>query len=102
MRLRDFSFIMDADERHKIKNGCEALDNLGLWTWLSEYKPEDGLGFSFASHPNMYKISNCMESLPNPPRHSGFSFTSTMRQLRFIAKFGLQKYKECVRTHVWI
>lgn len=100
MRLRDFSFVLDTEERLRIKNGCDALDKLDLWTWLSEYTPDDGLGFSLVSHPNMYKISKCMESLPNPPQHSGFSFMSTMRQLRFIAKFGISKYKECVRDQI--
>jgi hypothetical protein len=102
MRLRDFSFILDPEERLRIKNGCETLDKLDLWSWLSEYIPEDGLGYSLSSHPNMYKIGKCMETLTNPPRHSGFSFTYTMRHLRFIAKFGLTKYKECVIDRVWI
>jgi hypothetical protein len=100
MRLRDFSFILDTEERLRIKNGCDALDKLDLWSWLSEYKSEDGIGFSLYSHPNMYKIGKCMETLPNSPRHSGFSFTSTMRQLQFIAKFGLSKYKDCVRDRI--
>lgn len=98
MRLRDFSFILDTEERLRIKNGCDTLDKLDLWTWLSEYKPEDGLGYSIDSHPNMYKINRCMETLPKPIRHSRFSFTYTMRQLQFIAKFGMDKYCQRVRS----
>jgi len=100
MRLRDFSFISNLDDRNKIMNGCAALDKLDLWEWLAEYRPEEGLGYSCESHPNMYRISKLMESLPNPQRHSGFSFIRTMRQLRFIAKFGMDKYSECVTRGV--
>lgn len=100
MRLRDFSFIANVDDRNKIMNGCAALDTLDLWEWLAEYKPEEGLGYSIDSHPNMYKINRCMETLPKPTRHSRFSFISTMRHLRFIAKFGMDKYCECMRSGV--
>jgi hypothetical protein len=97
MRLKDFSFIVDSDARNNLINGCDAIDALELWGWLSEYRPEDGLGYSLSSHPNMYRISKKMESMPNPPRHSGFSFTTTMRHLRFIAKFGLDRYSHFVK-----
>jgi hypothetical protein len=96
MRLRDFSFITNTDDRNKIMNGCAALDKLELWTWLAEYRPDDGFGYSIDSHPNMYEINKCMETLSKPQRHSRFSFMHTMRHLRFIAKFGMDKYCECV------
>jgi hypothetical protein len=34
-----------------------------------------------------------MESLPNPPGHSGGSFAITMRHLEYIAKNGMDKFK---------
>jgi len=90
--MQDFSFIKDEHTRRIVANGYEAVDKLELWSWLKAFDAEGG--FMFCSHPNVSAIGNKMESLENPPGHSGFSFAFTMRHLEYIAKNGLDEYKQ--------
>jgi len=90
----DFSFIRDSHTRSMVSNGYTAVSQLELWNWMKEYTPENNNGFQFSEHPYIYRIAAKMESLPNPPGHSGSSFGCTMRELEYIAKNGLDKYKE--------
>lgn len=89
----DFSFISDEFTRNIISNGYSAVNQLELWSWLKTYEPEEGRGFMWSNHPNISNIGNKMESLPNPPGHSGSSFAFTMRHLQYIAKNGIDSYK---------
>jgi hypothetical protein len=74
-------------------NGYNAVTQLELWSWMKEFDPKEG-GFMFSNDPNIYKIVGKMETLPNPPGHSGSSFALTMRHLEFIAKNGMDEYKK--------
>ena len=90
----DFSFISDSHTRSLVSNGYTAVSQLELWNWMKEYTPENDEGFAWSKHPYIYRIMDKMESLPNPPGHSGCSFAVTMRELEYIAKNGIDKYKE--------
>ena len=96
--MTDFSFISNQHNRSLIANGYMAVSQLELWKWLKKFNPEEGDGFSWTNHPNIEKIGQKMESLPNPPGHSGCSFAITMRHLEFIAKEGLDKYKTAIMS----
>lgn len=89
----DFSFIKSKDTRALISNGYCAVDQLELWSWLKDFTPNDNEGFMWSGHPNIYQIMKKMDSLPNPPEHSGSSFAFTMRHLEYIAKNGMDSYK---------
>lgn len=89
----DFAFIPDAHTRGMISNGYTAVSQLELWDWMKNFNPKSDEGFMFTEHPNAYRISEKMESLPNPPGHSGSSFASTMRLLEYIAKHGVDKFR---------
>ena len=91
--MADFSFIRDEHTRELVSNGYTAISQLELFGWLKDFIPNGNEGFMFSSDPNIYKIIGRMESLPNPPGHSGCSFAITMRHLEHIAKHGLDKYK---------
>jgi hypothetical protein len=88
----NLSFIQDKNMRNMVANGHEAVTQLELWEWLSTFEPFNG--FMFSSNDNVTAIGNKMESLPNPPGHSGASFGVTMRHLQFIAKHGMDNYKK--------
>ena len=90
----NFNFISDSHTRSLVSNGYQAVSQLELWDWMKSFTPATGDGFMWTSHPNVYKIMEKMESLPNPPGHSGSSFAITMRQLELIAKNGIDKYKQ--------
>jgi hypothetical protein len=91
--MTDFSFIRDPHTRHLISNGYTAVNQLELLGWLSNFCPRDREGFMWSSHPNIKKICDKMESLPDAPGHSGSSFAITMRHLEYIAKHGIEEYK---------
>lgn len=90
--MTDLSFINDSHLRSMISNGHQAVTQLELWSWMKTFDPNDR-GFMFSSDPNVILIGRTMDTLPNPPGHSGSSFGTTMRHLQFIAKNGLDKYK---------
>jgi hypothetical protein len=77
-----------------ISNGHEAVTQTELWDWMKQFDPPVEEGFMWTTHPYIYKIKIVMESLPNNPRHSGASFYTTIKHLKFIAKNGIHKYKE--------
>uniref|UniRef100_A0A6C0B7D4 Uncharacterized protein n=1 Tax=viral metagenome TaxID=1070528 RepID=A0A6C0B7D4_9ZZZZ len=81
-----FSFIEDKFTRSLISNGYDSINQLQLWSWLKEYELDEDKGFMWSRHPNFDIIIKTMESLPNPPGHSGASFAYTMRCLHYIAK----------------
>ena len=91
--MADFSFIRDEHTRYLVSNGYTAVNQLELLGWLKNFTPNSNHGFMFSSDPNIHKIIGRMESLPNPPGHSGSSFAITMRHLEYVAKHGLDKYK---------
>ena len=91
--MTDFSFIRDQHTRSLVTNGYTAVSQLELWQWMKEFTPKADEGFAWSKHPNIDRITEKMESLPNPPGHSGSSFAITMRHLEYIAKNGLDQYK---------
>jgi len=91
--MTDFSFIHDQHTRSLVTNGYTAVSQLELWQWMKEFSPEANNGFAWSNHPNIKQIAIKMESLPNPPGHSGSSFAITMRHLEYIAKNGIEQYK---------
>lgn len=96
--MEEFSFLTDINTRRLIQNGYRAVDELELWSWLKTFEPENG-SFMFCNHPNVILIGNKMHELPDPPGHSGSSFSFTMKHLHFIAKNGIHEYKnEIIRN----
>jgi len=96
--MEDFSFINDSMTRNNMENGHAAVSQLELWSWLKTFEPSENTGFMFSSHPNVTQIGNKMHSLPDSPGHSGCSFAFTMRHLQYIAKNGMEKYKQFHET----
>ena len=88
-----FYFIRDSWERQMLENGYQAISELELWYWLRTFEPGEH-GFMCSNHENIHGISKKMQSLPNPPNHSGSSFGHVMRIMEYIAKNGLEKYKD--------
>lgn len=96
----DLSFISDDSTRRMIQNGHAAVSQTELWSWLKNFEPDADKGFMFTRNENLERITEAMESLPDSPGHSGCSFSITMRHLHFIAKNGLEKYKEQITRNV--
>ena len=96
--MQGFSFIPDEHTRRMVCNGYNAATQLELWVWLGTYEPDENRGFMFSSHPNITAIIEKMETIEDPPGHSGSSFGFTMRHLQYIAKNGLTGYINFVNT----
>ena len=97
--MLNFEFIRDPHSRSMIQNGYRTISQLELWDWLRNYEPEPGRGFMFSSSPNVDRIMHHMESQPDAPGHSGSSFGYTMRNLEYIAKHGMDKYKQQIEQN---
>jgi hypothetical protein len=98
--MADFTFIKSEMTRRHVKNGYAAVNQLELWQWLKDFDKNagDGGGFMFNSHPNVTIIGKKMHELPDSPEHSGSSFAFTMVHLQYIAKNGMDKYKNFHET----
>ena len=80
----DFGFMKSKMWAKSCADGYNAVEQLGLWSWLSTYEPAPDRGFMFTSHPNLDRITNAL--VDNP--HSGASWACMMRSLQYIAQNG--------------
>ena len=75
-------------DHQMLKNMYDAITRLNLWTWVSNFTPEEGKGYMFTFTPELAKIGKETES----DRHSGASFAYCMRHMECIAKQGWDAY----------
>jgi hypothetical protein len=85
----NFDFMTDEHSRHLLINAFQAINESETWDFVAK----DCESFMFNNSPEIYKISEMMERCIYPPGHSGCSFGWTMRQMQFLAKHGIKKYK---------
>ncbi len=86
----NFDFIQYSWEKIMLENGYQSINELELWDWIKTYDQR----FMCSVHPNLILIIEKMQSLPNPPNHSGASFGHSMRVLQYIAKEGLERFRK--------
>jgi hypothetical protein len=102
----DLSFIRDSWNADMLRDAMHAVvtvqsypqfssSETDLWKFLSTYDPPSSQGFMFSSHPIMDKIIAATQV-----GHSGSSMAFTMRHLQFLAKHGVQGYKEEYLKHM--
>ena len=92
-----FEFIKNKDEKDLYINAWNAITKSELWIWLGTYEPENG--FMWASHPNLDKINNEINSSPIGRDHSGSSYGLTMRTMQHIAKYGYENYRKKILSY---
>jgi hypothetical protein len=96
----DLSFIHDSWSADMLRDAMHAVvtvqsypefasNEVDLWKFLSTYDPPSSHGFMFSSHPITDKIIAATQV-----GHSGSSMAFTMRHLQFMAKYGVQGYRE--------
>jgi hypothetical protein len=79
----DFSGHSDGE---MLKHMYDAITELNLWKWLSEFTPEEGKGFMFSRCNEISQIA--LHPKVDADRHSGASFAWCMRYMEEIAKKG--------------
>lgn len=85
----DFSFIRDNATRYFVEDAYKAVSSIeGAWDFLKSYTPAENNGFMFSSDPMLDKIGAKLDQA-----HSGASYGYTMRQMEYIAKNGLEVYR---------
>lgn len=100
----DLSFMKDSWTADMIRDAMNAIveatesasfkeRGIDGWLYLHTYTPMEGRGFMFSDD----SIVNTFQSYMKVG-HSGSSYGHTMRQIEFIAKYGLPKYKEMCLT----
>jgi hypothetical protein len=92
-----FDFIDYESAKNMYIDAHSAITRLGLWTWLSNYTPQEGKGFMFSSDPNINSIYGALKT-----SHSGATFALVMRAMEHIAKYGYpafaDQYKPATRN----
>lgn len=85
----EFLYINCQHSRKLIKNGWRAVKQ----TETENFVRTDIESFQWSDDPRISIIINKMESIEDPPGHSGFTFGWTMRQLQQIFKLGEEEYR---------
>ena len=83
-------FICDKDSRLMVSTALCAITQLELWDFMRNCTEES---FMFSNNKNVDRIYKKIEEL-GYGGHSGCSFGLTMRQMEYIAKNGLDNFKE--------
>jgi hypothetical protein len=93
-----FDFVECSTTRKLIINGIWALHQLGdkYWEWVYNFEVDPTRGFMFTIDSTLTKIYEQMEmsNAPFPVFHSGASFAFTMREMQYIARNGIESYRD--------
>ena len=87
-----FDYVKDAAMRNALTLTYQAITNVDGWDFLSDYKPHPDKGFMFSSDPMLTKISEETDRLK--VGHSGTSWAVCMRNMQYIARWGLYAHKD--------
>ena len=80
--------VYNTDFRVSLQNMYNSITKNELWDWMKTFKPDEGNGFMFTTHPNINIISDDVHS----DGHSGTTFALAMRIMQDIAINGFSKY----------
>jgi hypothetical protein len=81
-------YIKDEQSREMLENAWQAINLTENWDFVAQ--PTES--FQFSQDNRIWIITEKMEQL-GYYRHSGFSFGWTMRQMQFLARNGVEKFK---------
>ena len=84
-----FDFISNPHNKEKIATAYEAIHQLELWQFMKNYNK----GFECATDDHFCRIYEKIEELKYNC-HSGVSFALTLNEMKKIADYGTEKYKE--------
>jgi len=89
----DFEYIKDKHTRDLCINAFHAITLCEAWDFMAQ----DCESYMFSDSPYIHKITSKMETCPpyenGGPGHSGCSFGITMREMQYLAKYGLEAHK---------
>ena len=94
MSTPDFESVYEPFEAKMLADAYQAITACDLWPWMKTFRPDEGKGFMFTSHPNLDRIEKEMTF----GGHSGASWGWTMRTMEAIAKRGWNAVKNDVRA----
>ncbi len=81
-----------------ISSAYDAVCSLELMDFMKTFEP-GYYGFAGSNNQHLKTIMEKLESMPNAPGHSGFSFAWTMTQIQYIARNGVDAHKELWNTN---
>jgi hypothetical protein len=85
----NFDYIKDNWERIMLENAWQAITQTNTWDFVIQ----DNHSFMWSKDPRIDIISEKMEEL-GYIEHSGSSFGCTMRNMQYLAKNGVDKFKQ--------
>ena len=84
-----FDYVNDKTDRIILKNAWVAITETKTWDFVAE----NNESFILSKDPQIYVIIKKMEKL-GYDGHSGCSFGCTMRNMQYLAKNGVDKFKK--------
>ena len=84
-----FTFIIEND-RIMYTTAYDAITKLELWNYIKNFNEDS---FMFSNSPKIMRIYNKIEEL-GYTGHSGASFGYIMRNMEYIAKYGIEKFAQ--------
>jgi hypothetical protein len=90
--INTFNFIQNENTRIMLSTAFNAVTQLELWGFIREFSnSEANISFAFSNDIRVSQIYNKIEEL-GYDGHSPASFGYTMREIEYIAKYGLDEY----------
>jgi len=84
-----FDFINNPHNKQMIATAYEAIHQLELWQFMKDYNK----GFQCVTDDKFNNIYEKIEEL-GYDGHSGVSFVLTLNEMKKIADYGIEEYKE--------
>lgn len=91
----DFEYMKDKYSRDLCINAFHAITLCEAWDFMAQ----DCESYTYSDSPYIYKIMSKMETSPpygpgdGGPGHTGASFGIVMREMQFLAKYGVEAHK---------
>jgi hypothetical protein len=85
----EFYFIKDENDKIMISTAFFAVNQLELWDYMQSHNGS----FMYSSNNNLDRIYKKIEDL-GYCGHSGASFAMTLQNIKFIADYGFEEFKQ--------
>jgi transcription antitermination factor NusG len=87
-----FEYVKDSHIQSMLQNAYAAIQISEAWNFIR--KDPGSTGFMYSKDPMVYKIMKNMEKCKPEVGHSGASFGYIMREMQFLACYGVENYKK--------
>jgi hypothetical protein len=84
--------FLDESDRMMVRHAYQTVTRLNRWDYIRRYDPSRETGYMLDHDNVIAEIAGAIND--DWPNHSGFSLAYTMRRIQYIAKHGLEKFRQ--------